>query len=106
TAIHSFRVKLGTAFQYFFTVAKVAAVVLFIILVFAVGATQPLTVLPSAADWREVFSGPFAVNLIYVSFAYTGWNAAVYIVGEIKDPHKTLPRALLLGTGLVMILYV
>jgi APA family basic amino acid/polyamine antiporter len=106
TAIHSFSVKLGTAFQDFFTVAKVAAVVLFIILVFAVGATQQLTVLPSAADWREVFSGPFAVNLIYVSFAYTGWNAAVYIVGEIKDPHKTLPRALLMGTGLVMILYV
>src|SRR4029077_9223805 len=48
----------------------------------------------------------FASNLIYVSFAYTGWNAAIYIVGEIKDPHKTLPRALLLGTGVVTILYV
>jgi APA family basic amino acid/polyamine antiporter len=106
TGIHSFSVKLGTAFQDFFTVAKVVAIVLFIILVFAVGATQELTILPSTADWSEVFSGAFAVNLIYVSFAYTGWNAAVYIVGEIKDPHMTLPRALLMGTGLVMILYV
>jgi len=43
---------------------------------------------------------------MFVSFAYSGWNAAAYIAGEIKDPQRTLPRALLLGTGLVMGLYV
>ena len=43
---------------------------------------------------------------MYVSFAYSGWNAAAYIAGEVEKPEKTLPRALLLGTGAVMALYV
>ena len=43
---------------------------------------------------------------MYVSFAYSGWNAAAYIAGEIEKPERTLPRALLLGTGVVMVLYV
>ena len=42
---------------------------------------------------------------MYVSFAYSGWNAAAYIAGEVEKPEKTLPRALLLGTGIVMVLY-
>jgi APA family basic amino acid/polyamine antiporter len=38
-------------------------------------------------------------------FAYSGWNAASYMAGEVKNPAKTLPRSLLLGTGLVIVLY-
>ncbi|HEY0193363.1 MAG TPA: APC family permease, partial [Kofleriaceae bacterium] len=48
----------------------------------------------------------FAISLMYVSFAYSGWNAAAYIAGEIEHPARTLPRSLLLGTGVVMVLYV
>jgi APA family basic amino acid/polyamine antiporter len=46
-----------------------------------------------------------ATQLFYVMFAYTGWNAASYLAGEVKNPGKTLPRALLLGAGLVVALY-
>lgn len=46
-----------------------------------------------------------ATQLFYVMFAYTGWNAASYMAGEVKDPGRTLPRALLLGTALVTVLY-
>jgi APA family basic amino acid/polyamine antiporter len=106
TAIHSFSVRMGTVFQDIFTTAKVLAVVVFVALVFGVADHQTLRVLPATADWGELFSGSFAVNLIYVSFAYTGWNAAIYIVGEIRDPHRTLPRSLILGTLLVTALYV
>jgi APA family basic amino acid/polyamine antiporter len=49
---------------------------------------------------------PFAISLMYVSFAYSGWNAAAYIAGEVEKPEKNLPRSLLLGTGAVMLLYV
>jgi len=45
------------------------------------------------------------VTLVWISFAYSGWNAAVYITGEVKDPERSLPRSLLLGTSVVMILY-
>ena len=37
----------------------------------------------------------FAVSMIYVGFAYTGWNAAAYVVDEIDNPAKNLPRALI-----------
>ncbi len=47
----------------------------------------------------------FGVSLIWISFSYSGWNAAVYIGGEIKDPERTIPRSLLLGTALVTLLY-
>lgn len=46
------------------------------------------------------------VALIFITFAYTGWNAASYIAGEIKNPGWVIPRALMLGTGFVTVLYV
>ncbi|MEJ2702692.1 MAG: amino acid permease [Sedimentisphaerales bacterium] len=49
--------------------------------------------------------GTAASQLFYVMFAYSGWNAASYLAGEVKNPGKTLPRSLLLGTGLVVVLY-
>lgn len=47
----------------------------------------------------------FAVSLVWVSFSYAGWNAGVYIAGEVKNPEKTLPRALLFGTAFTTLLY-
>jgi APA family basic amino acid/polyamine antiporter len=44
-------------------------------------------------------------SLVYISYAYTGWNAASYLAGEIERPAQRLPRAILLGTGLVVALY-
>jgi APA family basic amino acid/polyamine antiporter len=54
---------------------------------------------------RQVKVGTAATQLFYVMFAYSGWNAASYIAGEVKNPGKILPQSLLLGTGLVIILY-
>lgn len=52
-----------------------------------------------------VGSGAFAVGLVYVSYAYSGWNAAAYVAGEVVDPARNLPRALLVGTTSVVALY-
>ena len=46
-----------------------------------------------------------AVSLVWVSFSYAGWNAGVYIGGEVRDPQVTLPRALLLGTAFTTLVY-
>jgi APA family basic amino acid/polyamine antiporter len=51
-------------------------------------------------------STPFAIGLFWISFSYTGWNAASYLAGEMKDPARTLPRATLIGTLTVTALYV
>ncbi len=50
-------------------------------------------------------AGPFALALLWVSFSYSGYNAAVYVAGELRDPERNLPRALLLGCLAVVALY-
>ena len=46
-----------------------------------------------------------ASSLVFVSYAYTGWNAAAYVAGEVAEPQRWLPRAILVGTGIVTVLY-
>ncbi len=60
---------------------------------------------PTERSWDTVFSMSFAGSLVWVMFAYSGWNAATYIVGNLKDPKRNLPRAVLMGTGIVTVLY-
>jgi APA family basic amino acid/polyamine antiporter len=60
-------------------------------------------------DWRAdvaaLWQPAFAVSLLYVTYSYTGWNAAVYGLEEWRDPQRTVARALLAGTLLVTVLY-
>ena len=60
-------------------------------------------------DDRPAYTARLPVDLlfalIYISYGYTGWNAASYLAGEIGDATRRLPRAILLGTGLVTALY-
>lgn len=56
-------------------------------------------------DFSELLGGGFAVSLVYVSYSFTGWNAAVYVAGETHNPSRTLPIALVSGVALVTILY-
>ena len=66
--------------------------------------------LTGRGDWRGVTApgtggGTWWIALIQVSFAYSGWNAAAYLAGEVRDPRRTLPRALIGGTLAVALLY-
>jgi APA family basic amino acid/polyamine antiporter len=67
---------------------------------------QPVHFLPQAGDGAVLLGGTFWSCLVYVMYAYSGWNAATYIAGEVKDPAKTLPKALVYGTIFVMVIYV
>ena len=58
------------------------------------------------ADWSAIGSHSFAVSLIYVSYAFSGWNAVTYVAGEVKDPSRTVPRSLIWSVLLVSTLYV
>src|SRR5262249_13594898 len=49
--------------------------------------------------------GALAVSLVWISFAYSGWNAATYVAGEVEDAERTLPRSLLAGTLVVTVAY-
>lgn len=106
TVLHMFDVALGSRVQTGFTVLKVALVVGFIAGGFTVGNgdwANLETAMPGASD--SVLAPAFWISLVYVSFSYSGWNAAAYVAGEIENPARVLPRALLLGTGIVTALY-
>lgn len=67
---------------------------------------QQTRFVPVSGDGALLFSGAFAVSLIYVNYAYSGWNAATYIIGELDRPQRTLPTVLMASTGLVCLAYV
>ena len=95
----------GSRIQNATTLLKVVLILLFIIVGFGISTPQEVSLSPSARSWSEIISPPFAVALIYVSYAYTGWNSSIYIIGEMKNPQRHLPKSLFLGTLVVMILY-
>jgi basic amino acid/polyamine antiporter, APA family len=106
TAMHATDLKLGSTFQKVFTVIKVVVIVFFIGAGLLSHPQHEISFLPPQFPWDEIISAPFAVSLVFVSYAYSGWNASSYIAGELDNPQKNLPRSLLLGTGVVMLLYV
>lgn len=106
TAINLFGVSQVARLQNVLTLTKLAVIGLFLVLGFAIGQgdwahfSQPL-----ARTGSGSVAAQFAISLIFVFYGYSGWNAAVYVVEEIRDPERTLPIALILGTVLVALLY-
>ena len=102
--LHAYDIRIGSGFQTAATAVKVL-----LILTFIVGVK--LGTGDEAGGWLDFNPGflsspPFAIVLVFVSFAYSGWNAAAYVGGELRNPERTLPWSLLLGTGMVTALYV
>ena len=107
TFVHAGRRRNSGGVQVIFTVLKVAVIVGFCLLAFVlIDTPQPVRFLPSDGDAGLFVGGAFAVSLIYVSYAYTGWNAATYLSSELENPQRTLPVILLTGTLVVTLMYV
>jgi APA family basic amino acid/polyamine antiporter len=106
TLIHLRRIEFGARIQNYLTILKVGLVVglLFIGLVWGTGNTDHFA---RGEAFSFDFSGwkTIGLSIMWIMFGYSGWNAAAYIGAEIRDPQKILPRSLLLGTGIVIILY-
>ena len=105
TAVHLRGVGLGAVFQNVATILKVTLILVFIIAGIWSPSQSEVTFAPQAGDLDLVLSAPFAVSLVFVMYAYSGWNAATYIIGDIRDPARTVPRAIALGTLIVTGLY-
>jgi basic amino acid/polyamine antiporter, APA family len=100
TALHAAHVQRGAWVQNGAVVLKVVLIGLFV----AFGLTHLQGQESLGQPARPV--SDFAISLVWISFSYSGWNAAIYLGGEIRDPERNLPLSMLLGTGLVMLLYV
>lgn len=104
--LHSRGVVLGTAVQNILTLLKVLLVAGLIIAGFTIGKgdfnhlkpTQPFEF--NFDGWKSV-----GLSLMFVMFAFSGWNSATYIGSEIKNPVKVIPRSLLISAAVVTVLY-
>jgi len=96
----------SSAFHNISTILKLALIVAFVAAGFLFAVPQQISFAPSAIDLTAIGSAPFAISLVFVMYSYSGWNAATYIIGEIRDPNNNVPRALFLGTLIVLVLYV
>lgn len=105
TSIHSINLKLGSAIQRAFTLIKIVIIVMFVGFGLFHKPGHTTSFAPTSDSWNQITSAAFAVSLVFVTYAYSGWNAAAYISGEIKEPQKSLPKALVWGTLIVMIIY-
>jgi APA family basic amino acid/polyamine antiporter len=104
-ALHAFDTVIGGRVQAAFTLGKVVLIAGFIAagLLFGEGDWNQLS--PRHGGLDNALGEPFAMSLYWVMVAYLGWNAAAYIASDLDNPQKTLPRSLLLGTAIVMVLY-
>ena len=103
--VHSYSVYFGSRVQNVLTTFKVAIILAFVFSAFLFGKGS-IDHFSPGLDFGLIFSGEFATSLIFISFAYSGWNAAAYLGGEIKDATRNIPLALFWGTLIVMILYI
>jgi APA family basic amino acid/polyamine antiporter len=89
-----------------FTIVKVLLILAFIAgAIFLPGGVHN-SLAPHTGDGALFVSPAFAISLVYVMYAYEGWNGAAYVAGEVEDPRKNMPRALVIGTVIVTLLYV
>lgn len=108
TLIHYLGIRVSGRLQVSITILNLLLLLAFIVAAFS----------SSSGNWAHLSHGAgnsapalgkslpaVAVSLILVLYAYTGFNAAAYVAGEIDSPARKLPRALLLGTSIVMVLY-
>jgi APA family basic amino acid/polyamine antiporter len=104
--IHLYGVRQGSRFQNVSTFIKLALIAVLIVAGFALGTPQPISFAPTAQDFGHLGSAPFAISLVFVLYSYSGWNAATYIAGEVRDPDKNLPRSIIISVLLVVLLYI
>ena len=106
TASHCISVRSSSSQQNYLTLIKVVLIVVFCAVIWlSMDAIQPVSFIPKSEDFQLITTSAFAVSLIYVNYAYSGWNAATYLIDELENPTKYLSKVLVLGTAFVTLIY-
>lgn len=105
TVLNTTSFKTGTNFNFITAAINVSLILTLCILGFVKGPHPDFEISFNQSDLKEIINPAFAVSLVYVSFAYSGWNSAAYITHQVKDPVKNLPFILISGTLIVLFLY-
>ena len=107
TLLNIFGLQRVARVQNFLTGIKVIVLLAFIVLGFTIGNGNVSHYSVSATrEATTSLTAQFAVSLVFVFVAYSGWNAATYVAEELRQPIRTLPMAMGIGTALVTVLYI
>jgi APA family basic amino acid/polyamine antiporter len=99
SVLHAAHVRRGAGVQNVAVALKVVLIMIF------VGFAFPRLTLPGEMADDSFQLSAFGLSLVWIAFSYSGWNAAVYLGGEVRCPERNLPLALVLGTALVTLIY-
>ena len=107
TLVHMRGIETGARIQNYLTILKVGLIVALIVGGLSLG-NGDFTHLRDSASFSFGFEGwkTIGLSLMWIMFAYSGWNAATYIGSEVRNPKRHLPLSLYAGTGIVILLYV
>jgi APA family basic amino acid/polyamine antiporter len=105
TVLNSSSFRTGANFNFAATSINVLLILTLCIVGFIHGSHANFSLTFNHSDFKQILNPAFAISLVYVSFAYSGWNSASYITHQVKDPVKNLPVILITGTLIVMVLY-
>ena len=102
-AVNYHGIRRGAILQNLSTAFKVGALVALVFLGFAIG--QGMGMGPMLAQRAPIAVSPFLLAMVSILWAYDGWADLAFVGGEVRDPQRTLPRALVIGTSIVVVLY-
>lgn len=105
SAAHLWSGDKGARFLNLWTAVKVLPILAILFFGLFLAPSAGASFLPVRADGARLASPGFAVSLVFVSYAYSGWNASTYLAAEVHQPERNVPRSILLGTALVTGLY-
>lgn len=103
--LHALHVGWGSRLHNAFTIGKVVLIALFIGAGLWLGDPSLLHVPTKKSLAQSIVDPSFAVQLIYVTFAYSGWNSAGYLAGEFRRPHRDILVSVIAGVSIVSVLY-
>lgn len=106
SAVNHFGVRPGSRLQAAFTAVKLVAVALIVVLGVTLGSRVEPHFAGGTAPLGAIGAGNLLAGLASGLFAFGGWHVVTYSAGETVDPERTIPRALLIGTGIVTVVYI
>jgi APA family basic amino acid/polyamine antiporter len=107
TIIHYFGLRSGSRVQNILTVLKVALILVFVGIgfIFGEGSLEHFNVsFPQGLERADLKS--IGLALMWIMFAYSGWNASTYLGSEVLNPVRNIPRSLITGTLIVTVMYI
>ncbi len=105
TFLNCLGVKLGARVQNTFSFLKVGALLVLVLACFFLSGGTVQRFQPLFHSDNTHFWGPFGMAMIAALWAYDGWIEVTYIAGEVKNPQRNLPKAILLSTVIIIVVY-